>query len=227
LLIVIGQYDAVSSIRQLFDQKCDSMDLDEGQNLKARILSGDVDALGEYLILQRGRLSGLLRHLIGGHLKQVIEVDDLFQEVSASAVSALPRIPKDGLDVDQWLDRLVRRRVVDAHRRYFGAEKRSEARNQVFSQMPGTDDSEAPAFEQLLIASITSPSLAVSRNWKIEKLQAAIEQLPEEQKQMIQMRYVTGCSTSEIAQHLHKTDVAVRVALSRLVAGLQAKLADQ
>ena len=82
--------------------------------------------------------------------------------------------------MDAWLDRLARRRVVDAHREHFGAAKRSQQRNQIFSQMGG-DGLEGGHFEQMLIASITSPSLAASRNFKLAQLQTALGKLPSEQ----------------------------------------------
>jgi RNA polymerase sigma-70 factor (ECF subfamily) len=203
------------------------MEQNEDQSLTDRIRRGDVAALGAYLDQQKGRLSGLLRHLMGDHLRQVVEVDDLFQEVSKSAILALAKIPKEGLDVDQWLDRLARRRVVDAYRQHFGAAKRAQGRNQIFSQMEVVGENEAAQFEQMLIASITSPSLAVSRDWRMQRMQSAIEQLPAEQQHMIRLRYVDGISTAEIAEKLNKSDVAIRVALSRIVAGLQEVLVDR
>jgi RNA polymerase sigma-70 factor, ECF subfamily len=195
-------------------------------SLKKDIRNGDLAALARYLEVQKGRLCGLLRYLMGEHLRQVVEVEDLFQEVSKSALVALPRIPKEDLEIDPWLDRLARRRVIDAHRQHFGAAKRAQGRNQIFSQMANVEESDEGRFEQMLIASITSPSLAASRNWRLQRLQAAIDRLPEEHARMIRMRYLEGASSSEIAKALNKTDVAVRVALSRIVAHLQSLLVD-
>ncbi len=195
--------------------------------LAGRIRAGDVVALGEYLEARRARLLGFLRHITGEHLLKVIEVDDLYQEVSRSAVSALPKIPKEDLDIDRWLERLARRRVVDAHREHFGAEKRANSRQQVFSQIPNSSDSDSPGIEQLLIASMTSPSMAASRNWKLARMQKAISQLEPEQQTLLQLRFSEGLSTAEIAERLEKTDVAIRVALSRLLTKLQERLADK
>ncbi len=194
--------------------------------LIARIRDGDVNALGEFLALRKTRLMGLLRHVTGEHLLRVVELDDLFQEVSKSAVAALSKIPKENLDVDQWLDRLARRRVVDAHREHFGAAKRSQSRNQVFSTLSDDNSRDAAALEQLLIASVTSPSLAVSRNWKLERVNQAVAALSEDQQQMVRLRYVDGLPTAEIAAQLGKSDGAIRVALSRIMQALQSALAD-
>jgi len=156
-----------------------------------------------------------------------VELDDLFQEVSRSAITALPKISKEQLDVDAWLDQLSRRRIVDAYRRHFAASKRSAGRNKIFSQMVEGDDISGQGFEQMLIASMTSPSMAVSRNWRVARLQhEAIAELDEQQRQILELRYVQGLPTAEIAQQLGKTDGAVRVALSRIVTRLQTLLAE-
>ncbi len=200
------------------------MEKESESDLTARIREGNVEALGRYLELRKRRLLGFLRHITGEHLLRVMELDDLFQEVSQSAVKALPRVPKDDLDVDKWLEQLARRRVIDAHRQHFGAAKRAGARNQMFSQMAPGDDSHSPGFEQMLIASMTSPSMAVSRNWRMLRMQQAVAELDAEQQQMLQMRYVDGLPTARIAEVLGKSDGAVRVALSRILAKLQETL---
>lgn len=195
--------------------------------LSDRVREGSAEALGEYLNAIKPRLVGLLHHLTGEHLQRVVETEDLFQEVARSAIASLAKIPRENLDVDAWLERLARRRVVDAHREHFGAAKRSQSRNQVFSQM-GSDDSEGEGhFEQLLIASITSPSLAASRNFKLAQLQTALAQLPSEQQELLRLRYSEGLPTAMIAEQMGKTDVAVRVMLSRIIAALQKQLGGE
>lgn len=192
--------------------------------LADRVRSGSTEALGEYLNAIKPRLLGLLHHLTGEHLRRVVETEDLFQEVARSAIASLAKIPREDLDIDAWVDRLARRRVVDAHREHFGAAKRSQGRNQMFSQMGGDDSESGGNFEHLLIASITSPSLAVSRNFKLVRLQSALAKLPKEQQELLRLRYSEGLPTASIAEQLGKTDVAVRVMLSRIVTALQNQL---
>jgi RNA polymerase sigma-70 factor (ECF subfamily) len=192
--------------------------------LAQRVREGSTEALGEYLNAIKPRLLGLLHHLTGEHLKRVVEIEDLYQEVARSAIASLAKIPREELDVDAWIDRLARRRVVDAHREHFGAAKRSQGRNQMFSDL-GNDNSDTGSnFEQFLIASITSPSLAASRNFKLARLNEALANLPTEHQELLRLRYSEGLPTATIAQQLGKTDVAVRVMLSRIVTALQNQL---
>ena len=191
-----------------------------------QIRAGSAEALGSFLEFRKHQLLGFLRHITGDHLLAVVELEDLFQELSKSAITALERIPKADLDVDKWLERLARRRVVDAHREHFGAAKRKRSRNQLFSQIHNSDDSDIPAFEQLLIASMTSPSMAVSRNWRLVRLQQALAGLDEAQQTLLRLRFQEGLPTAQIAEQTGKSDAAVRVSLSRLMARLQEILVD-
>lgn len=194
------------------------------QALSARVREGSTEALGDYLNAVKPRLLGLLQHLTGDHLKRVVEAEDLFQEVARSAIASLARIPREDLDVDAWLDRLARRRVVDAHREHFGTAKRAPGGGQAFSELGDGGSAGGTPFEQLLIASITSPSLAASRNIQLARLQEAVAALPSEHQELLRLRYLEGLPTAAIAQQLGKTDVAVRVALSRIVTALQRQL---
>jgi RNA polymerase sigma-70 factor (ECF subfamily) len=198
----------------------------DSAQLIERIRNNDTEALAEYLVAQQPRMMNLLRTIVGSHLQQVMELDDLWQEISSAAVVSLAKIPKDAaFDVDAWLDQLARRRVVDAHRKYFGAQKRSAAKQRNFSQLEAAT-SAAANLEQMLIASMTSPSMAVSRDMRMAKVQRAVEQLPMEQQQILKLRFAENLTTREIAERLSKTDVAVRVMLSRTIKQLEADLRD-
>ena len=76
----------------------------------------------------------------------------------------------------------------------------------------------------MIVASITSPSQAFSRKGKQMRLAAAMEELPETQRQALKLRYVDGLSTAEVAEQLGKSHGAARVLLSRTVQQLRDKL---
>jgi len=124
----------------------------------------------------------------------------------------------------QWLQQIARRRVVDAHRFHFDA-KRRDAGKQQSIHAPSTGSDEM-GLEQLLAASMTTPSAAMSQNNRLSRMHMAIEQLSEEQKSAVRMRYVDGLATKQIAEKLGKTDVAVRVLLSRSMRELEKRLQD-
>ena len=118
-----------------------------------------------------------------------------------------------------WLCDLVDRRIVDAHRRYFAAEKRAAGR-EVAGNAPATA-SRAGGLIDLLVASMTSPSKLFSRNARVMRMFKALEKLPQDAKDALRMRYLQGLPSKQIAEKLGKTDGAVRVLLTRALDKLQ------
>ena len=201
-----------------------SMDTSQEQQLVERIEQRDAEALAQYIDLHRAELIGFLRAITGEHLLAVIELDDLMQEVSTAALTGLDTAPLDRFSPIQWLKQVARRRVVDAHRFHFRAQRRSAGRQE--SIHAANAESSVQGLEQILAASITSPSAAVSHDLRMQRIGQAIGELSEEQRLVIKLRFVEGTSTKQIAEQVGKTDVAVRVLLSRTMRHLESKLGD-
>ena len=200
---------------------------DDGDDLETRVKQGDAEALAKFIDVHRDRLAGFIRSITGEHLLAVVEVDDLIQEVSSAALTGLSTAPLDQYDPYQWLQQIARRRVVDAHRFHFDAQRRDVNRQQsINAKATGGGDSTSMGLEALLSASMTSPSAAVSRDIRMMRMNEAISELNEEQKTAVRMRYADGKPTKEIAKALGKTDVAIRVLLSRSMRVLEKQLED-
>ena len=194
------------------------------QQLLEKIKAGDAESLATFIDANRNQLAGFVKSITGEHLLSVVELDDLIQEISTTAITGLPTAPLDQYEPMQWLQQIARRRVADAHRFHFGA-KRRDAGRQKSIHGAGADAS-AMGLEQLLAASMTSPSAAVSRDIRMDRMTQAIGELNEEQRDAIRMRYAEGMSTKAIAVKIGKTDVATRVLLSRSMRQLEKQLED-
>ena len=195
------------------------------ESLIARIRQRDAESLGCYIERYRLPLIGFLRSITTTRLLSAVELDDLMQEVAASAISSLETAPLDEYEPMQWLQQVARRRVVDAHRFHFGAQRRDSSRQQSLHAPAGGGDQDM-GLEHLLAASMTSPSAAFSQDVRLNRMQQAIASLGDEQRNVIRMRYVDGLATKEIAKQLGKTDVAIRVLLSRSMRQLEKLLED-
>jgi len=193
------------------------------ESLQQELRSGSAEALGPFLELHRSDLLGFLKRITGDHLLTVIALEDLYQEVAASAWSALPKVSGPELDPLPWLFQLARRRVSDAYRFHFGAQRRSQFRVKSIDQGQTNDRF---SLQELLVSSITSPSAVVSRNFRLNRVNDALLELGDDVATIVRMRYVDGLSTSEIAGRLNKTDVSVRVMLSRSLKKLTDMLGD-
>lgn len=189
-----------------------------------RVCWTDPQAVAACVQAHRPRLLAFIEHRMGAGLRQRLDPDDIVQEVSLAAVRPA------GAEVDEarqreafgWLCHVAEQRIIDAHRRHFGAAKRDAAREvSIDAPRRAADGDEAGGLASLLAVSMTTPSQAMSREAKEYRLAQAVESLPEEQRQAIRLRYVDGLSTREIADRIGKSDVAVRVMLSRTVHKLQ------
>lgn len=200
------------------------MSPDEGGDaaLDERVRAGDTAALAEFLEQRRNQLLAFIHRSLGDGLKRKVEAEDIFQEVSADCLRSLQEVEFGDRDPFNWLCQVAERRIIDAHRRFFGAQKRA-ANREVGLGSPGGDTQQAGLIDMLRV-SMTSPSAAFSRDQREFKLQAAIENLPEENREALRLRYVEGLPSKEVAQRLGKSDGAVRVMLTRTLKKLQEML---
>lgn len=186
-------------------------------DLLEQIRSGDVAALAAYVERQRPVLLAIVRRKMSGGLLSKIEPDDIIQEVCASAMQSLGDVDFEDRDPFVWLCHLIDRRIVDSHRR-FSAKKRA-AEQEV--RIGAAADTQGGGVIDLLIASVTTPSMAFSRKRKESRLWSALRTLPEEHQRALTLRYVQNLSSKEIAKQLGKSDGAVRVMLTRATKKLE------
>jgi RNA polymerase sigma-70 factor (ECF subfamily) len=199
---------------------------DEVENLIVRVRAGDAEALAALIEAQRFQLLAYIERQLGAALRRKLEPEDIFQEVSADAVRSLGSIELGDREPFSWLCQLAERRIIDAHRRFFDAQKRDAGREVPLGAGGGTD-SEPGGLINLLVASMTTPSQAFSRNARELRVQEAIAQLASDQREVLRLRYVEGWPTKQIADHVKKSDVAIRVMLTRTVQKLQEMLSEE
>lgn len=193
-------------------------------DLKQRLQARDATALGEFLELKRAPLLAFIERQLGAALRRRVEPEDVFQETCAEAVRALPGTDLSERDPFGWLCQIAERRIIDLHRRHFGAQKRDAGREVPLGSPGG--DTHSPGLINLLVMSMTTPSQAFSRNAREMQLAEAIAQLPAEQQAALRMRYVENLPSKEIAEKLGKSDAAVRVMLTRSLKKLQELLGN-
>jgi RNA polymerase sigma-70 factor (ECF subfamily) len=160
-------------------------------------LSGDRSAISELI----ERHSQRVRNYIGMMVKDDDIADDIFQETFIKAVKVID----EGRYVDSgkflsWVLRIAHNRVLD----YFRREKASKQVNESEAgyDLIGTMRFSEPTAEDELVQGEVEQTV---RN--------LIEQLPEEQQEVVRLRYYSKLSFQEIAEH---TDVSINTALGRM-----------
>jgi RNA polymerase sigma-70 factor (ECF subfamily) len=184
-----------------------------------RVRAHEPEALAEYLQQHRRPLLAFIERQLGAGLRRKLEADDIAQEVCAEAVRSLKQIEFGDRDPFSWLCQITERKIIDAHRRFFEAQKRDAGRE--VSIGPSRDDTQHGGLMHLLVASMTTASQMFSRNAKEARMQEAILQLPDDQREALRLRYVENLPSKEIAERLGKSDAAIRVMLTRSLKKLQ------
>ncbi len=210
--------------------KSDESDPAETPNITAleeRIRSGDESALAEYIELNRTKLMRALERKVGVGLRRKMDLEDILQETITRAVSDLPQIDFQGKEPLGWIYQVMDRQIIDLHRYFFEAKKRDAAREISADRPVGRSDGQERAFADLLIASMTSPSAAVSRDMRLARVYKALDNLSEDMQRAIRWRYLENLSSQAIAERLGKSDAATRVLLSRAIRKLQSSLSEK
>ena len=184
-----------------------------------RLRGGDSQALAEFLEERRRQLTAYIEHNLGAALRAKVEPQDVFQETAVSALNALPHTDLAQRDPFGWLCQIAEQRIIDMHRKFFGSQKRDAGREAQLDAPVGASGERR--LIDLLIASLTSPSMAAARGERHLALLNALAALPEECQTALRLRYVENLPSKEIAQRLGKTDGAVRVLLTRTLNRLQ------
>ncbi len=145
-----------------------------------------------------------LRNFIRRRVADREDAEDILQEVFYELVEAY-RMVKPVEQVTAWLFRVARNRITDLFRR-----KRREAlRNEPATI---TEDGERLGLEDLLPSAGAGPEAAYARMVLLEELEAALDELPDEQREVFIAHEVMGQSFKELAA---ETGTSVNTLLSR------------
>ena len=145
-----------------------------------------------------------LRRFIRKRVPDQDEAEDIFQEVFYELVDAY-RLMKPVEQVGAWLFRVARNRIVDL----FRSKRPSVLGN---DSIIATEDSETQQWEDLLPSPDAGPEAAYARAVLLEQLDAALEDLPEEQRDVFVAHEIDGRSFKELSE---ATGVSVNTLLSR------------
>ena len=193
---------------------------DQTQKLIEAVRNGEPDAVAKYLNHCRAPLLSFILKNMSDALKRRVDAEDIYQEVCSYAVQNVEEIDFSDMDPFGWFCEIARRRIIDNQRK-FAAKKRA-AHNEV--GIFGSGSGDQTGIVNLLIASITSPSAAFSRQQKEFKLVQALQKLNDEQQEVLQLRYGQGMPSKEIASQIGKSDGATRVLITRSLKKLESIL---
>ena len=166
-----------------------------------RIIAGQNERLTEAIGRERGRLRNFIRRRVDDES----EAEDILQDVFYELIEAY-RLMKPIEQVGAWLFRVARNRIIDRFRK-----KRPEPFAAVRDPVTGVEDSSL-SLEEFLPSPDAGPEAEYARSILLEELDAALEELPEEQREIFVAHEIEGRSFKEISA---ETGVGVNTLLSR------------
>lgn len=189
------------------------------RRLIERAKGGDEAALSQLLETHADRLLASVRADLGDRLRQRLESQDVMQEVYLDALRSLDKFVDQGPDsFFAWLRRIAANRLCDVDRRAFRTIKRGpEVRS---ADLGRRDRSVAQLFDALAVSG-TSPSGAADQVNNERILKTALDQLSEDQRAVIEYRYLEQLNVAETAAKMDRSERAIRSLCARALIRLR------
>jgi RNA polymerase sigma-70 factor (ECF subfamily) len=160
-------------------------------------------------------LRAFVRLRMGSELRAREESCDLVQSVAREVLQHADRFRFGGESgFREWLFTTAHRKVVNRLEHWRSAKRDARAARSL-------------ALPDELAGLGGSPSQLASAHEELARIEAAFDQLTEEQREVVMLSRLLGLTHAEIAARQGRTEVAVRKTLSRALARLAAVLADE
>ena len=155
--------------------------------------------ISEVVEEQRPRLRNFIRRRVA----DPGEVEDILQDVFFEFLESY-RLMKPIEQAGAWLFRVARNRIIDRFRK---------KRPDLLQDLGGaSEDGEMLSIEEMLPSPDAGPEAAYARSVLVEELEAALEELPVEQREVFIAHEIEGRSFKELAA---ETGVGINTLLSR------------
>lgn len=196
----------------------------ECQELLEGARRGDAATLGRLLELYRRYLHVLARVQIGHRLQGKVDASDIVQETFLEAHRNFGRFQGTcEAQFVHWLRQILAANLANLVRRYLGTQGRDV---RLECEIADAVDQSSAALGAVLVAPQSSPSQQASRREQAVVLANALEQLPENYREVIVLRHLEGLSFPQVAERLGRTVDSVEKLWLRGVTRLRKVLAE-
>lgn len=196
---------------------------DDSAQLSERACGGDREALETLLVRHLPRLRAFVRIRSGALVRAHEESSDIVQSVCREVLLHAEqfRFPTEGA-FRQWLFSHALRKI-GKRARYYRALKRDAPRAQAAPAEAASQAGDDAAMMQCY-ASFATPSAEADAREQMRRVEAALDQLTEEQREVVTLAYLVGLTRAEIGEQIGKSEGSVRVILHRALMRIAALL---
>jgi RNA polymerase sigma-70 factor (ECF subfamily) len=169
----------------------------------------------------RPYLRVLARTHLDPRLRGKLDPSDVVQDALVQAVRAIDQYRGESdTQLAGWLRQILIRTLSNAVRAY-GQEKRDAGREQAIA---AAVEETSVRLEAWLAADVTSPSQHAARNEDLVRLAAALDRLPDAQREALTLHHLQRWTLDAVAGHMGRTPAAVAGLIKRALRQLREEL---
>ncbi len=182
-------------------------------------------SLGSALVAYEPWLHWLADLEIGSRFQGKFSASDVVQQTMLAAWRDWDHFEgQEGPQRRVWLRSVLAHQLAQLARHYAGTQKRDVNREQAIEHSLAQS---SLRLEQLLPAEQSSPSGRAIVNENLLQLAAALGELPEDYRQVIQLRNFAGLPHAEVARRMNRSPGAIRMLWTRALAALSEQLSAE
>jgi RNA polymerase sigma-70 factor (ECF subfamily) len=194
--------------------------------LLAQVAAGDADARGRLLARHRDGLARMVACRLDRRLASRVDPSDVVQEVLIEADRKLERyLAERPLPFHVWLRQLAWEHLTTLYRRHVRAGKRSIRREG--PTVPALPHESTAALAEQLVESGTTPLQAAVREELRRRVHAALEALPERDREVLVLRHLEHLSVAQTAEVLGISEGAAKVRHMRALERIRAVMGEE
>jgi len=193
-------------------------DVTTTQTLVQRAHDGDSVALNELYSRYSPRVLAAVRARLGAGLRSKVESWDIVQDAMLASLRNLNSFEhnSDGAFLN-WLSKVVENRIRD-QADFFHAGKRDHRKEAAFQGKQRSDNSEVPL--DIADRDAGTPSQFLVLDEELLRLEAAMDRLPEEYRDLVIATKIEGRTYQELADESGKSPDSVRMQVNRSMVAL-------
>jgi RNA polymerase sigma-70 factor (ECF subfamily) len=199
-------------------------DQPETEEMLRQARGGEAAAVERLLTAHREPLRRMIGLRLDPALAARVDASDVVQDVLLEAHRRLrDYLANPVMPFHLWLRHIAKDHIIDAHRRHRQARRRSLDREQPLVPAMLADHSSFELAGQLLDPELTPASAAIRRELQ-RRLDAAIAELGEDDREIILLRHREQLANQEVARALGLSEAAASMRYLRAVRRLRAAL---
>lgn len=195
------------------------------QELISQASTGDRSAIHELLMLHHHQLVATIEKQVPADLCGVLSADDVCQEAYVSVFRQVTSFqPHNEQAFERWLRTIADRKLVDMIRTQRAAKRGGGKRVDV--RYTRDDTSSMVELLDILAVHERTPSRSAAHRELVRIVQDALDELKEDYREVLQLRYIQSLSVAETAQRMGRSDGAVMMLCNRGLQQLEEVIGD-